>query len=337
MQRAIDIAAWGAGYEKSNPLVGAVLVWNDEIIGEGYHQKFGTAHAEVNAINDALKKHPEKIREATIYISLEPCFHFGKTPPCVDLLLKHEIKKVLIANIDPHIKVANKSIAKLEASGVEVHVGLLADEASFLNRRFFTVHQKQRPFVILKWAESVDGFLAPKPATRLQLSNAQVASMNQTWRAQEMAIMVGTNTAEIDNPQLSNRSGWGDSPIRIVIDRNGRLSPKLNIFDGSQETIVFTSLNKENKSNLEFVQIDFEQAVVPQILFVLYEKQIKSLIVEGGAMLLQSFIELDCWDEIRQIKTNSILKKGLTAPKVNAGLRFTQQIGNNTIRIYNPI
>lgn len=326
MQRALELAALGRGSVSPNPMVGCVIVHKGLIVGEGWHQRYGQAHAEVNAVNSV--KDPSILSESTAYVTLEPCSHFGKTPPCADLLIKHRLKKVVICNEDPFPLVAGKGIKKLQEAGIEVETGLLAEEGYRLNRRFFTMVEQQRPYVILKWAETADGFIAKENFEAVKISNDFSQMYSHKWRSEEDAIMVGTNTAHFDNPSLTVRNWSGRNPIRVVLDKNGRLSPNLNIFNGDSKTIVITSM-KDSSSGFtiptqiisdlqsEVIEVEFNENLIENILQKLHENKIQSLIVEGGRQLLQSFIDNGLYDEIRLFKSNFQLKSGILAPKIN--------------------
>lgn len=288
MHRALQLAEIGRGSVSPNPMVGCVIVHNDLIIGEGWHRKYGDWHAEVNAVNSVLDK--SKLSESTVYVTLEPCSHFGKTPPCADLLVKHQVKKVVICNFDPFPLVAGKGIEKLQNAGIEVVTGVLEEQGSRLNARFFTVVEKKRPYIILKWAETADGFIAGENFEQIKISNALSHKLSHKWRSEEDAIMVGTNTALHDNPKLNVREWTGKNPTRIVLDKNHRLPQELHLFDNSVETIIISEVNE------------------------ILKLKIQSLIVEGGTKLLQSFIDENLFDEIRVFRSKIQLKKGISAP-----------------------
>ena len=320
MQRCLQIAANALGNIAPNPMVGCVIVHQGKIIGEGFHANYGEAHAEVNAINSVKDK--SFLPESTLYVSLEPCAHHGKTPPCSDLIIKSGIKKVVIASIDTNALVSGKGIEKLKTAGVEVVAGVLEKEARELNKRFFTFHEKQRPYIILKWAQTADGFIDSKRKNNneqpLQISSENSKLLLHKWRSEEEAIMVGTNTARLDNPQLNVRLVNGTNPIRIVLDKNLELSQNLNLFDDLQSTFVFNSVKNEKINNLEFISIDFLNDVLKQVINILHERQIQSLIVEGGSKLLQSFISANLWDEARVFISETFIGDGVAAPKLNA-------------------
>ena len=345
MQRCLQLAAMGAGMVAPNPMVGAVLVYNDRIIGEGYHQKYGEAHAEVNCINSVIEADKEFITKSTMYVSLEPCVHFGKTPPCTNLIIENKIANVVIGCRDSFAEVNGKGIEKLKAAGIHVTVGVLEKECRELNKRFFTFHKKQRPYIILKWAESSDGKMAPplhppRGATsetltseRIFISNDFTNRLVHKWRSEEAAILVGTNTALLDDPALTTRLWPGKNPVRLVIDKELKLPGSLKLLDGSVKTIVFTYLQKEDHEFLSYHQLDKDENMLTQILSALYQKQIQSVIVEGGSILLQSFIDEDMWDEARVISNSQLtIGNGLVAPVLKNGILLSEQkIKNDTI------
>ncbi len=336
MLRCIELAGNGLGNVEPNPMVGSVIVYDEKIIGEGFHQEFGKAHAEVNAINDVLSKHPEEIlQRSTLYVDLEPCTHFGKTPPCTDLIISKKILRVVIGTIDPFSKVNGSGIAKLKSAGIEVTTGILEKECRELNKRFFTFHEKQRPYILLKYAQSEDGFIAPEKITEENkwISNEKSRQLVHKWRSEEQAIMIGTNTARIDNPSLTVRDWKGRNPVRIIIDRELKLKATLNVFDKSASTLIYTGIKKETNGNLEFIKIDFDKNVLQQILHSLYQKNIQSVLVEGGAKLLQSFIDENLWDEARIFTGAKILEKGIKAPLLNGKVTSQEKINDDILRI----
>lgn len=332
MQRCLQLAAMGAGRVAPNPMVGAVLVFNGRIIGEGYHQVYGGPHAEVNCINNVTEADREFITKGTMYVSLEPCTHFGKTPPCADLIIKNKIPAVVIGCRDSFVAVNGKGIERLEAAGIHVTVGVLEKDCLALNKRFFTFHEKQRPYIILKWAQSSDGKISATGPERLLISNDLTNRLVHQWRTEEAAILVGTNTALLDNPALTARLWRGNNPVRLVIDKELKLPIHLKLFDGSVKTIVFNYKKQSESENLVYHQLNKKEAVLTQILSALYSMQIQSVIVEGGFKLLQSFIDEGLWDEARII-TNStmVIRKGLDAPVLNDGMLFEEQNIKNDI------
>jgi len=326
MQQCISLAKLGFGNVAPNPMVGCVIVHQNIIIGEGYHQQYGEAHAEVNAINAVKDKN--LLKESTLYVNLEPCAHFGKTPPCSNLIIEYQIPKVVIGCIDSFSEVSGKGIAKMEKAGIEVTVGVLETESLELNNRFFTFHTKRRPYIILKWAQTQDGFI-DVDRDSCSLSGAEMEQpldnwittpsskkIVHKWRSQEQAIMVGTNTAFNDNPQLNVREAEGKNPLRIVLDLNLRLPNNLHLFDKTIPTLVFNTLKNKTENNLEFVKIEKDH-LIPQILKELYQRDIQSVIIEGGAQLLNTFIKENLWDEARVFTGIKTFKKGLQAPQIN--------------------
>lgn len=316
MQRALELAQLGAGYVRPNPMVGCVIVHQNKIIGEGWHRQYGGPHAEVNAINSV--KDQSLLPESTVYVTLEPCSHFGKTPPCADLLVKHQAKKVVICNHDPNPLVAGRGIAKLEAAGIEVATGLLAEKGTVLNRRFFTFHQQKRPYIVLKWAQTADGFIAKENYQPTAISGAMAKNLVHKWRTEEAAIMVGTRTALHDNPKLNVREWTGPDPLRVVIDKNLSLPPNLHLFDNSQPTLVFNLLKTEQlEANLELVQLEPETDFLSQLLYHLHQRQVQSILVEGGTALLETFLKANLWDEARIFRNQKRFGKGIPAARLS--------------------
>jgi diaminohydroxyphosphoribosylaminopyrimidine deaminase/5-amino-6-(5-phosphoribosylamino)uracil reductase len=317
MQRCLQLALKGFGNVAPNPMVGCVIVSNDKIIGEGYHQQYGQAHAEVNAINSVEDK--KLLLNSTLYVNLEPCAHYGKTPPCADLIIEHKIPNVVIGGTDSNSIVNGRGIEKLTTAGINVKVGVLEDECIQLNKRFFTFHEKKRPYIILKWAQTANGFIDIKrneenPGKALQISSSESRKLLHQWRSQEQSIMVGTTTALLDNPQLTVREWKGKNPLRITIDKWLRIPKHFHVFDKTTPTLIFTALDEPSVNNLTFVKIDFEKPIIPQILKELYGRTIQSLIVEGGEQLLNSFINEGLWDEARVFISNNKIKNGVNAP-----------------------
>jgi diaminohydroxyphosphoribosylaminopyrimidine deaminase/5-amino-6-(5-phosphoribosylamino)uracil reductase len=317
--RCIEIARNGLGNVAPNPLVGAVLVYNDSIIGEGYHQKYGESHAEINAI-EAAQNNPN-LNKATLYVNLEPCSHYGKTPPCVDYIINNKIPRVVIGTLDSYPEVNGKGKEKLICSGIEVLVGVAENECRELNKRFFTFYEKKRPYIILKWAETADGFIdvirsKRKEARPTWITDETIQTLVHKWRTEEQAVMVGTNTALMDNPYLNARNWSGNHPIRIVLDRSLRLPNHLHLFDQSQQTIVFTEKESKSKRNLEYCKINFNEEFLENILQILYEQNIQSVIVEGGTQIINSFIKKGLWDEARVFRSEICFGKGKKAPTI---------------------
>lgn len=337
MRRCLELARLGLGNVSPNPMVGAVIVCDGKIIGEGYHQKYGEAHAEVNALNQVINNfnnYAELLRRSTIYVSLEPCAHYGKTPPCADLIIKHHIPKVVIGCRDPFEQVNGKGIEKLLAAGIEVISGILEDECKWLNRRFFTRVQKHRPYIILKWAQTEDDFFAPADGTQYWITGHESRKLVHQWRGEEDAILVGTNTVAVDNPQLNVRYGTGKMPKRIVIDRKLRLDTGLKVFDQSVETLVFNELKMEIDGKIKYISLeDFDNFVPQYILYQLYLQDIQSVIIEGGAFTLNSFIEAGLWDEARIFTGPTILKQGIKAPLISGIEEAEIFSGSDRLRI----
>ncbi len=341
MNRCLELAKQGAGNVSPNPMVGCVIVHNDCIIGEGYHEKYGEAHAEVNAIKSV--KNIELLKESTLYVSLEPCAHFGLTPPCSDLIVEKRIPTVVIGTIDSFAKVAGKGIEKMMKCGINVQVGILEKECREINKRFFTFHEKKRPYIFLKWAETTDGFI---DFDRNQNQFGQPAWITgeksllrvHQMRAVEDAILVGTNTALKDNPSLTVRHCEGRNPVRLVLDNHLRLTENLNLFDGTVKTIIFNSVKNQESGNLEFIKIDFNKNIIPQILKTLYQKNIQSLIVEGGKQLLESFIKANIWDEAFRFVGNKFFTSGIKAPEITGTIIHSEKIEGDQLLIYkNPV
>lgn len=336
IKRCIELAENGLGTTYPNPLVGCVIVYENTIIGEGWHKKSGEAHAEVIAIESVKNK--ELLASSTLYVSLEPCSHFGKTPPCADLILKYKIPNVVIGTIDPNSKVAGKGIQKLIDSGVNVTVGILEKEGNELNKRFFTFHKKNRPYIILKWAESSDGFISPKNKSEQKpvwISNDYSRQLVHKWRSEEQAILVGTQTIMDDNPSLTVREWVGKNPIRVVIDKENSIDSSSNVLDNQAKTIVFS--NKEVTSNsdtIQYIKINFDKNSTQVIVEKLYENNIQSIIIEGGRKTIQSFIDANLWDEARVFIGEIKLLEGTKAPAINRAINSKSGLNNDTLIIY---
>lgn len=323
MHRCLQLAANGLGSVSTNPMVGCVVVYNNVIIGEGYHQKYGQAHAEVNAINNVTDK--SLLPQSTLYVNLEPCAHYGKTPPCADLITHHKIKRVVIGTIDTFSQVAGKGVEKLQNAGIEVKVGVLEQECRALNRRFFCYNEKKRPFVILKWAQTSDGFMGrSKEGNNLnkRISHPQTDVLVHRWRTEEDAILVGKNTALLDTPSLTARLWQGRNPIRVLLDFNLEVPRQQPLFNSDAKTIVINSVKALQE---DFVFYEKAENTIPSILEVLYKHNIQSVIVEGGAATLQSFITANLWDAARIITSPNIWGAGIKAPTLS-GTAIEQQI-----------
>jgi len=337
MQRCLQLAKKGFGNTYPNPMVGSVIVHNRKIIGEGYHKKCGEAHAEVNAINSVRNK--KLLKNSTLYVNLEPCSHQGRTPACSTLITEKKIPKVVIACTDSYEKVSGKGIEMLKNAGVNVNVGILENEARKLNARFFTFHEKKRPYVVLKWARTIDGFIdfernAETPIQPNWITDEFARIQVHKWRTQEQAIMVATNTAEKDNPKLNVRDWTGNQPVRIVLDRTLRLKKSLYLFDETQNTIVFTEKKKNRTGKLKYIQIPFDNQFYNNFFRSLYEEEIQSVFVEGGAQFLQNLIDHNYWDEAREYVGNTKFLKGIKAPKIKKHAKKSEFIGKSRLLLY---
>jgi diaminohydroxyphosphoribosylaminopyrimidine deaminase/5-amino-6-(5-phosphoribosylamino)uracil reductase len=337
MRRCLQLASLAAGNTAPNPMVGAVLVNNDRIIGEGFHEQYGQAHAEVNCLQKIHDQHV--LENSTLYVSLEPCAHFGKTPPCADLIISKGIKKVVIGCRDPFEQVNGKGIEKLVAAGIDVTQGILETECMQLNKRFFTFHLKHRPYIILKWAESSNGMMASTGSQRSFISNEISNRLVHKWRAEETAILVGTETALADNPSLTTRLWKGKHPVRVVIDMNLRLPSTLHLFDGSVLTVVFNGNLHKGGENILYYQLDSSAAILPQIADGLFKLNLQSVIVEGGAKTLQAFIDAGYWDEARIITNHELrLENGKPSPAMRDAVQTGKEcIMSDTIRYFKPL
>lgn len=336
MRRCIELARQGAGDVAPNPMVGAVLVHEQRIIGEGYHRKYGEAHAEVNCINSVVDADLNLVPESTLYVSLEPCAHFGNTPPCSELIIQKGIMKVVIGCRDPFPAVNGKGIAKMEAAGISVLTGVLEPECIDLNKRFFIFHTRHRPYIILKWAQTVNGKIGSDLKERLMVSNIHTNRLVHRWRSEEAAILIGTNTALLDDPSLDNRLWSGKSPVRMVLDLPLRLPKSLKIFNRQQPTIIFNRLIEKEDGNIIYHKIKEEQHIIRELLDACFQRNLQSVLVEGGARLLQSFIDEGLWDEARVIVNDELtISKGLHAPLLrNHTLQTSEKISSDSIYYY---
>lgn len=337
MHRCLAIAEKGRGQVSPNPLVGSVLVYNDRVIGEGYHAFFGRPHAEVNCVASVAEEDRKHIRESTLYVNLEPCSHHGKTPPCVDLILAHQIKKVVVGSKDPNPLVAGRGIQKLRDANVEVITDILVKDCQHVNRRFFTFHQQQRPYLILKWAQSIEGNFCPVDTSKFWLSTPATKKIVHEWRRDEDAILIGAGTAIADNPSLTVREVEGRNPIRILIDKDLIVPITATIYDNASKTIVYTLQESRSLNNHRYIQLP-DNNFLPALLHSLYQLQIQSVIIEGGLFTLQQFIQEDLWDEARIIHTQTSISNGLAAPVI-PGIPFKKtSIETDMIHFYtNPI
>lgn len=334
MRRCLQLAELGAGNVAPNPMVGAVLVYEDTIIGEGYHQKYGEAHAEVNCINNVRKENTSLIEKSTLYVSLEPCSHYGKTPPCTDLIIKNKIKKVVIGCKDVYKEVAGKGIQKLQNAGAVVITGVLEKDCIQLNKRFFTFHLKFRPYIILKWAQTANGKIG-SAEKRILISNEYSNRLVHKWRNEEAAILVGTNTALNDDPLLTTRLWHGKNAVRVVIDKKLTLPSALKIFNSDAKTLIFNLVKNSAKENLVYIKLENEN-FTEELLQSLFEMNIQSIMIEGGAKTLQSFINAGLWDEARIITNEKlIIENGIAAPEMkNFVLQKLERYFDNVISYY---
>ncbi len=331
MQRTFDLALLGVGEVSPNPRVGCVIVKDGEVIGEGWHKKYGEAHAEVNAI--ASVSEINQIEGSTAYVNLEPCSHVGKTPPCADMLIQYGIKRLVISNQDINPLVAGEGIKKCKAAGIEVIAGVLEQQGYELNKRFFISHEKQRPFIILKWAQTSDGFMAHSNYESRWISSELSRQLVHKWRSEEDAVLVGTKTAAHDDPNLTVRNWSGRNPVRLVIDRFLRLSDRLHLFDRLVPTVCFNLLKHEEHPNLKLVRLD-EEDFISQLLAWLHKSKIQSVLVEGGSQTLSFFIGANLWDEARIFTSPRSFKKGIKAPELPGDLIFRQQISTDQFQVY---
>ena len=337
MNRCLQLAKLAAGYTAPNPMVGAVLVHEGKIIGEGYHEIYGKSHAEVNCIQSVKAEDEPKISIATLYVSLEPCAHFGKTPPCADLIIAKKIPHVVVGCRDPFEQVNGRGIEKLKNAGIEVDLGILEKECAELNKRFFTYTIKKRPYIILKWAQSVDGFIGSLDSRQV-ISNEITNRVTHKWRSEEAAVMVGTNTAVTDDPVLTVRHWNGAQPVRILLDLNLRLPKTLKLFDSPGRIIIVNEKKEGIEGQIQYLKLNPSNPLIPQLNQKLCELQIQSLMVEGGAKLLQSFFREGVWDEARVIMNKELrMGEGVMAPVIRkAKLMRQEDIDTDLIQYYNP-
>jgi len=324
LKRCLELAKFGLPAAMPNPSVGAVIVYDGKIIGEGYTAAYGGSHAEVNAINAVKDK--SLLKKATLYVSLEPCSHYGKTPPCCDLIIKHEIPHIVVGTVDPNSIVCGTGIQKIIDSGKTVLVGVLEKECMASNIRFFTFHQKRRPYIILKWAETQDGFIAPltkEEQKPVWITNEFSRQLVHKWRSEEQAILVGTQTVIDDNPKLNVRDWFGKNPVKIVLDQNNRISKENYIFDKLSKTIVLSG-----------AEIDYSSKIGAQIAKLLFDNNLQSVIIEGGRQTLQTFIDENLWDEARVFKGSISFGNGIKAPHLEAKLISKNSILNDELLIF---
>jgi diaminohydroxyphosphoribosylaminopyrimidine deaminase/5-amino-6-(5-phosphoribosylamino)uracil reductase len=331
MQKCLNLAYQAIGNVAPNPMVGSIIVYNNKIIGTGYHKGFGLAHAEVNAI--ASVKDKSLLNKSTLYVNLEPCAHTGKTPPCANMIIEHKIPKVIIGCIDTFSKVSGKGVEIMKKAGIKVIVGILENESKELNKRFFSFHEKKRPYIILKWAKSQDNFIAPyKQIKPFWMTCTKSKELVHKWRADEDAILIGRITAEKDNPSLTVRKAVGNNPIRIIIDKDLKLLKSLKLFNSEAKTFIFNELTSLKKLENNYFKINFNN-VINNILKELYNQNIQSIIIEGGAITLKSFIDSNIWDEARIFSTKKELLVGVKSPDIKGLIRKEIEVGVDYLKI----
>lgn len=331
MQRALDLATKGRGATSPNPMVGCVIVHNEKIIGEGWHRQYGEGHAEVNAVASVADK--TLLSQSTCYVTLEPCSHYGKTPPCADMLVSHCVKRVVVAVKDSNPLVGGKGISRMKNAGIQVDYGVLEEETRELNARFFTSIEKHRPYILLKWAQTTDGYVARKNFDSKWISGKASRQLVHQWRADEDAIMVGTNTAHYDDPKLNVRGVSGSDPLRVVIDRELRLDKGLQLFDGSQATVCYNSRKSESHKNLDYVKLP-EENFLEQLFADLHKRKVQSVLVEGGATLLKTLIDKGLWDEARVFQSETLFGEGIAAPVLPMFPIEISEIENDQLSVY---
>lgn len=331
MARCLQLASNGLGNTYPNPFVGSIIVHQNKIIGEGYTSQYGGPHAEVNAIENVKDK--SLLSDSTLYVTLEPCAHFGKTPPCCDLIITKKIPRVVVGCVDPFAQVNGEGIRRMREQGVEVIVGVLQEECLTLNKRFFTFHQKKRPYIILKWAETFNGYFAPVQHEQKWITNVYSKQLVHWWRTQEEAILIGTKTAIIDNPQLNARLVNAQYPIRLVIDRSLEIPTTHHLYDTNFRTIIFNEIKSAELGNISFVRLDFEQEIIPSILETLYQENITSVIVEGGVKTLNSFIKQNLWDEARIFRSAIRWQDGIKSPEIKGKIILEKTILNDHLTV----
>jgi diaminohydroxyphosphoribosylaminopyrimidine deaminase/5-amino-6-(5-phosphoribosylamino)uracil reductase len=337
MSRCLTLALKGLGNTAPNPMVGCVIVYENRIIGEGYHANFGGPHAEVIAIK-SVSNH-SLLGKSTLYVNLEPCTHYGKTPPCTRLIIEKKIPVVITGTLDPNPLVSGKGIQALKREGVNVITDILKEDCLHLNRRFFTFFLKKRPYIILKWAQTKDGFIdvdrkEDKPAAITWITNEACRRLVHKWRAEEQAILVGSGTIIRDNPKLTVRTWPGRNPLRLVIDREGKLSGDIHLLDSSSETVVFTNVPLSNKSGLKYILLDKEKSIIQSVLDFLHSINVQSVMVEGGKILIDEFLRQDSWDEARVFTGDKIFGMGVPAPEIRSQPLEVSDFAGNILRIY---
>lgn len=340
MQRCLELAQRGLGTTRANPMVGCVVVKDNKIIAEGFHRYYGGPHAEVEALakteaETMSKQEKPDLAEATVYVSLEPCSHYGKTPPCADLLIAQGVKHVVIASVDPNPLVAGKGVEALKSEGVKVEQGILDAENRELNKRFFTFHEKQRPYIILKWAQSEDGYIAPVHEGNYKLTGSMANTLVHQWRAQEMGILVGRKTIDKDNPLLTVRHVSGTNPVRVVFDPQCKLNTEHNVFNADAPTIIFNTLKALDEKNVQWVKVS-ETDFLNQVMMVMHNQKIISVLVEGGTETLRQFIEAGLWDEARIFTSPKKIGDGILAPAIKGKQKSMDCIGEDKLTILLP-
>ena len=335
MHRCLELAVRGLGKVAPNPMVGCVIVGDNGTLGEGYHDAFGGPHAEVNAINSVDNK--AALKNATLYVSLEPCAHQGKTPPCTDAIIASGIRKVVIGCQDPNPLVKGKGIEKLKEAGCTVEIGVLEKDCMEVNKRFFTFHERKRPYIILKWAQTSDGFIdkkRTKEESPEKITQPEIEIMVHLWRSQEQAIMVGTHTVIMDNPKLTARKAGVKTPLRVILDKSLKIPTTANIFDKEAPTLIFTEQSPPSNNGVEYKHVEFDTKLIQSMLTELYNRNIQSVIVEGGEKLLKSFIEKDLWDEGKVFYSAKTLGEGVSAPNFPFPSKGEIKIGDDTLVLY---
>lgn len=332
MERCLALAERGLGYVAPNPLVGSVIVDQGEVIGEGYHQFFGGAHAELNAISSV--KEQKRLKQATMYVNLEPCCHFGKTPPCAELIIKNRIPRVVVGTVDINPRMAGKGIERLKKAGIEVTVGVKETDCNFLNRRFNCYFKNERPYVVLKWAQTSDAFIAKSDFSSKWISNEDSRTLAHKWRSEEASVLIGRNTAHYDNPRLTVRRTDGANPIRIVIDRQLKLSQDLKLFKEGAQTIVFNEKISKEAGHVSYLGIEFDDDLLFTLMKALIEREIQSVLVEGGAVLLSSFIKSGLWDEARVFTAQKSFGDGISAPRIAKRPDIMEDISGDKLEIF---
>ncbi len=331
MQYSLSLASRGSGFVAPNPMVGALVVAEGRIIGEGWHQEFGAAHAEVNALNNVKPENVHLLSEATLFVTLEPCNHFGKTPPCTEKIINSGIKKVVVGTLDPNPLVSGKGVARLRENAINVIVGILENDCRELNKFFFCFHEKKRPYITLKWAQSSDGFIAGENNTPIHLTNSYSDHLVQKMRAEHMAIFVGGRTILSDDPKLTNRSGRGKNPVRISLDTKNNFPPNLCIFNTEASSLIFNFEKNEIKENVEFIKIEKDEKIFEKIMAILFNKKINSILVEGGTETINSFVKLKMWEEMKIFITENKLSAGINAPVLSGKGISSEQILDNSL------